>query len=390
MPHGIQVLINTISLIIGFAFILWGLKIFKIYIILTGIAIGSILGAIIGGLISKNPDGFIIGGLIGAIFGGLIAWPLQKLLVFIIGGFFSGLLCVLVLSLLGASTEIWPLIIFISIIGGILSVYFYQIIIIILMAFNGAQTIFNLSMGERSAFSNISFTYDYFEVWEELINMYSQYICAFLFTSIIFILFALYFQRKLAIKQKDGEKKKLKKIYIRKFTYLLSFLTVLGYVLSNLLGDKFTSYTLFGLSTITWPIIAIIMTYFILWLIFKGNKIFFFKSLFLSRISFIILFILIVFPLIHWISSIIFYLNVLIPNLKGAHIFNSVIGWFTWYYKAFYTGSVLSIIAKWFSALIFLPGLLYLTAFSDSLVDNTNNHISEITQDNESKATDEI
>ncbi|MBN2102721.1 DUF4203 domain-containing protein [bacterium] len=341
MAQEIQTVLNILLLLIGIALVFWGLKIFKFYIILIGIAIGAVLGAIAGGLMSESPDASIVGIITGAFLGGIIAWPLQKFLVFLTAGFCSLLLGVVIMAALKVPQDVWlvsGLILFV--IGGALAVHFYEYIVIILMAFSGAQMIFNAAFEPHALFSGR----DPAELWQYLLQVYSERIVTLVFTFALFVWFALHFQKRTVNKSPKGKRKKEDIIRLHRLSYLLSFLAVLGYALMHFIDHGFSGIVLFGFNLFSWPVIATAACSYATWLIRSKNNICFFSSTSFCHFLPLLLFSLIVIPLITWCITCI--LNMRILPLE--------------YYQAFFNGSPALLMSKWGCALLVFPGLLYL------------------------------
>ena len=132
---------DLIKLILGTFFILFGLKYFKITVIFSGIFTGFIIGLLIGLILQFD---LFLAGIIFALIFGFLAWPFQKLIVYV----FCGLVCSILGVIIGLGggfpfNAIIILFLIFFTIGVWLAVKFYEIIIIITFSFAGSQIIFN-------------------------------------------------------------------------------------------------------------------------------------------------------------------------------------------------------------------------------------------------------
>ncbi len=366
MPNVIETVINYVYLLVGFAMILWGLKLFKLYIILTGIAVGMALGpmviACVFGLaldgnvflgwamflnaVSEHPGLLLIAAAVGAIVGGSLAWPLRKLLVFLIAGFWSGLLGAVILAALEAPQNVLLGLGFgLFVIGGAVAVYFYEYVIIILMALGGAQTVFHTVFSTHVVFAIDGFA----EVWRYLLHSYAERIMAFLLSIGLFVWFAFYFQKRAVVENGDDRRKQLRVIRLRRLSYLLSGLAVVGYVLTDLVGPAFSGTVLIGSSVFSWPLVALASGAFAAWLACAGERCCLNGHTRLCRFLYMLLFSLIIPPLITWV----------VTCVLSVQVFP------LWYYQAFFSGSPAALVSKWVCALLVVPGLFYLTALRE-------------------------
>ena len=347
MPYMIQAVVNIVSLLIGIAMVLWGLRIFKFYIILTGIAVGAVLGVLAGGLVFGSLEAAVLGGVIGAILGGVIAWPLQKFFVFLIAGAWSGLLGAAAMAAMGVPQDaLWVVGLILFVAGGALAVCFYEYVIIIVMAFSGVQAIFNAVFVPHAAISGE----DPAELWRYLLQAYSERIVTLLFLVVVFIGFALYFQKRAIIKSGYDERTKWTVAGLRRLSYLLSLLAVLGFALMHFIGEDFSGSILFGSNIFSWPLTALAAASFSAWLVWSGDRVCFLKSRAFCRFLYMLLFSLVVLPLITWCVNCVLFLQPIR----------------LWYYLAFFDGPPVFLVTKWVCAMLVVPGLLYWAALRES------------------------
>ena len=132
-------------LVFAFASILWGLRLFKIFMIILGLWTGFGLGLILGELFAESAGSVFIWGLSGAVICALLAWPLQKVFVFLgVGAMFGIVMFASVMSgggepqngLIAAAT--------VFVITGFFAVLIYDYFVIILMALVSAYAIINV------------------------------------------------------------------------------------------------------------------------------------------------------------------------------------------------------------------------------------------------------
>ncbi|MBN1411733.1 MAG: hypothetical protein JW969_12875 [Spirochaetales bacterium] len=215
--HILYKILNLIYLLVGLSMILWGLRIFKAYIILLGFLIFGLIGLGIffflglGRGDSLNTLSFtLIGFFIGGIIGGAIAWPLQKLFVFLISGFFTAVVAVSISLAFGIEFNYGLLYsIAFFIIGGIISIRLYEYYIVIIMAISGVQAVFNYIHPQN--YNIFSRGIDLNEIFRNLLESYSKHLLSFIITCAFFIIIALYFQKFWETKQEDSEISKRKK-----------------------------------------------------------------------------------------------------------------------------------------------------------------------------------
>jgi len=138
-------IISIGACLVGLAMILWGLRLFQIYIILMGLCLGGVAGAILGGMIFNARDAMVIGGIVLGLLGGALAWPMQKLFVFIGSGIMTGLSGLALSASMGIPDHMWFLAgLVLFIVGGVIALLLYEYFIIVVMAFTGSQSLFNL------------------------------------------------------------------------------------------------------------------------------------------------------------------------------------------------------------------------------------------------------
>ncbi len=370
MMHGHEAIVNLVSLAIAFAVVLWGLVIFKIYIILVGLAVGAVLGALGGGIATESPEGALICGLVGALIGGALAWPLQRLLVFLIAGLCTGLVVVAILAVIDVPQE--PALVvggiaFIT--GGIVAMFLYEYIIIIVMAFGGAQSVFLVKVegDSRVYYSRMDPEY----MMEYILNLYSTHILAFICTFVMFILFALYFQKWSRVRQFDTPGKIVGKQRFRAITYVCGLLVFFGYVLWHFPSTRmFSTSNTLGIGIVTWPIAAWAISLFCNLIAPKGDKSSASAGEGLMRFVYLAIFGIVVIPIISWAVESVYNLSIFRVMLRergggypASNAFTSGV-FRPWFYYGFFKGPLVAIAAKWVCSLFVFPGIFYLVGIS--------------------------
>ncbi len=338
---------EIILLAAGMLLLLWGLRIFKIYIICGGVMIGTVVGLTIGLYSQQSEMNLMIITLVGALGGGIIAWPMQKTFVLLLTGLFSALTGAAVVYALGLSTDNWQTTGLIAFtVGGLIALILFDYIIIILMAFSGAQLIFwrdhlELLIIRRDMIRN----FDFSNYINSIIHVVEQNLFYFLFLSLIFILFAIYFQKRQKVKSGDTEDNQRKKTIFRRTTYILMFILLVAWPYAESELSKQT-YPLIGYDFLSWPFVVIITSFFIFRL--KKTKI---RPLHSIPVRFILL-IIFGLTIVPFIGCLVDLISRLYPDIHR----------FTEFYAGFNrTGTLLRIYKIIYSAVLF-PLLFMLPA----------------------------
>jgi len=190
----------SLVLALALAGILWGLRIFKIFLIVLGVWAGFALGMLVGDFFAGDSGSLLIWGLSGAVIGGLLAWPFQKIFVFIGVGLLVGFLVfAMVMSrggepqtglIAGATTLV---------IAGFIAVMIYDYFIIVLMTMVSAYLIINvcyLPLEFRHMFEVFLSGKDgVVETLGTFGGLYSQLIWPSLVVLCMFLLYAIFMQK---------------------------------------------------------------------------------------------------------------------------------------------------------------------------------------------------
>lgn len=252
MPPIAQNIINILTCALAVAFVLWGLRLFKVYIIFIGVVFGGALGFVLGALIGHNNAAALAGAVCLAIVGGFIAWPLQKVLVFIAVGAAAALLGVAVAAALKAPPDTWWVIgVILFILGGLAALALYELCVIIMLSFGAAQNVFQALLPGPA--------------WrlplEQMLRLYAQHIWAFLLITTLYVGFGLCFQRVFEYSPQDDQQERTLKALYRRATYLIAGLALLAYLANTLapVGVR-PWYYILGANLISWPLIALVTT----------------------------------------------------------------------------------------------------------------------------------
>jgi len=146
--------LKCVTVALALMFVLWGLRVFMVYVILVGVVVGGLLGFAAGILLSQHtgltPNAAFFTGLFGMLVGGFIAWPLQKVFVFVITGALAALLGVLIAMSYGTPQEaLWLVGGVLFIVVGVISIFMFDYFVIVAMALSAAHVFFNLACNPR-------------------------------------------------------------------------------------------------------------------------------------------------------------------------------------------------------------------------------------------------
>lgn len=199
----------ALVLALALAGVLWGLRIFRIFLIVLGVWGGFTLGMLMGDLFAAGSGSLLIWGISGAVIGGVLAWPLQKIVVFTGVGLLVGFLVfAMVMSrggepqtglIAGATTLV---------IAGFIAVMIYDYFIIVLMTMVSAYLIINvcyLPLEFRHLFEVfLSGKGNVIETLSNFGGLYSQLIWPSLVVLCMFLLYAIFMQK--ILRKDKGDK----------------------------------------------------------------------------------------------------------------------------------------------------------------------------------------
>lgn len=125
--------ISVFLIPMGIILLLYGYRLYKLFIALTGFVFGFVIGLIVGELTGEP----IITGLLCGVLSALLFYFLYKLGIFLLGFLAGSVISVLIT--ISASTDVNLFVYLIAgLLGGILALYIEKAIIVILSAYNGA------------------------------------------------------------------------------------------------------------------------------------------------------------------------------------------------------------------------------------------------------------
>jgi len=255
------------SLLIAFAFVLWGGRLFKIFVVLLGIGAGLLIGFFLGSIAGLGPQGGGAGAVIGAIVLGLLAWPLHKVFVFLIGGLFFGFVTAsIATSLQVPETTLNAAAIAGFVVGGVLSILIRNVFVISLMAAAGAQTVLSV-MFSRSFLPMKSFE----ALLRDYSGFYAERIGLFLTMIGIYVAFALFLQVLCAPKEKELRKVKYERLAakgrVRRILYLFAFIQLAGWTITRMVpaASGFDHTPVTGITLLSWPAAAVLSAIVLNW-----------------------------------------------------------------------------------------------------------------------------
>jgi hypothetical protein len=248
--------LQALWLAMGFAFVLWGLRIFKAYVALLGGALGCAAGAAAAAIFFGSTEAMIGCALAGTLVGALLAWPLQKLLVFAVAGATISALAMFVVVARGNDENLLLAAIIGFVAGGVLTLLLYDIVIIVALAFHGAQAVFQSAFVTADAYIGTPR-----EVVERLLGIYSERIVAFAVTTLLFVGLALWYQRRLARPRGRTPEQEVRAAVARRVCLRLAVTILAVRVISAALALSGTwhisSFELTGLHALSWPLACV-------------------------------------------------------------------------------------------------------------------------------------
>ncbi|MCF8031866.1 MAG: FHA domain-containing protein [Desulfarculaceae bacterium] len=323
------------------ALVFWGLRLFKIYIILIGIAFGGGLGFFLGSLAGHSLAAAITAGVILAIVGGLAAWPLQKIFVFIAAGLSAAWLGVILAISQGMPPDgLWVIGLILFVAGGAVALAFYEPFIIIMLSFGAGESIFQLISPLDAMLVN---SRNFGHIIDIVYRFYAQYFLTFLLLILVFVGFGLYFQRIIEYAKNDTLRERRLKAVYRRSCYLFASLALLGFAAKTLApsGGRLW-YVILGPNLVSWPLIGFVVTFLLAymyrtqarhekqWLPWHGAAF----ALFIAAV---------LIPVCNWVVTL-----VLVQRVA------SVVYW-----KSYFVGPAWVITLKWIYTLVLFPSLYY-------------------------------
>lgn len=231
----------ALVLVLAFAGIIWGLRIFKIFLVFLGIATGYGLGIFLADFIFEISSHLYLWGLIGAVICGALAWPLQRLFVFSGMGMLLGFLVFAVVMSRGGEPQTGLIAgATVFFVAGFISVMIYEYFIIILMALVSAYVVISVSYLPHEFRSLLQIFISGTDGAIAYVGTFGGYFANLIWPSIVviamFVMFAIYMQKILPEKrEKDNPEKKLRRGLAWKTTFLYAAILTGFALFDNLL-----------------------------------------------------------------------------------------------------------------------------------------------------------
>jgi hypothetical protein len=256
VPAELQLVLRSLELAVGFALVLWGLRIFKLYVAALGMVVGAAAGAGVTAVTSGSTDAMTAGMLLGALAGALLAWPLQKLVVFLASAAAGALLATLAANAWVGSDANVVALIGGGVVGGIAAIALYDTIVVAAMAFNGAQAIFHAVFVPVDAYREAPRGFV-----ERVLSVYAEQWLAFVVTTVVFVGYAVWYQRGVRRAAKISDAGRVGARAVRRVSVRLAALILAAWGLSSWMvvnGDwELSSYALAGMHALSWPLVCL-------------------------------------------------------------------------------------------------------------------------------------
>ena len=249
---------HAIGLLIGIPMIVAGLRLFKLWLAILGFLMGGIVGAFFGlGLtyfLGFRGDGAVAMALILAVtsgvVGALLAWPLQKLIVFVTAGFLAAVATFAGTALVGMSSDLSAVLAFLAFFGGgSLSVWAYQYLIIISLAAGGASSLFHALVTGGGSFRGATSL-------DELVTLVTLNAWQYILILTVAVLFALYVQRWSMPRATAGPSAMRRAFLLQRGALLFGFLVAASYLAFPLV-PRARAITLLG--PLVWMALALLL-----------------------------------------------------------------------------------------------------------------------------------
>ena len=254
-------IIDLTALTLAVSLVLWGIKIFRAYVIFLGALIGGVAGFLLGMLLVPDNNLPLILAVIFAGIGGLISWPLQKVYIFLTAGLTAVLSGIGALSAFGiASNPLSVTTLVIFLIGGVLALLLFDYVIVLVTAFAGGHILFSvIYSGDLSMFLTSKYQTSLDSWFDRLVRSIGDQFPAYLLCIIVMVSFALYIQRFKAFRKTDTEQERSDKRLLRRISFLFAFLFLAAFLVIRLAESWIEAQMLTGYSLLAWPFISIVV-----------------------------------------------------------------------------------------------------------------------------------
>jgi hypothetical protein len=259
VPAELRFIIDLGFLAVGFGLVLWGLRIFKAYVLLVGLLVGAGLGGAIGSVAINGDNGLLIGALGGGFIGAIAAWPLQRIIAFLMAGAATGLVVSLATGAVPGSEAFGPAFAIGFLIGGFLGLIIFERIVIAALAFTGAQAIFLAAFVPNEVYNPNSFT----AIADGILGVYESRMAAFAITTITCIGLALWYQRSgRNATPLQARARSLRRVPVG-FAILILFANIAVGLGAFAFGWETSSFALTGLHPLAWAFTSMMTVVFL-------------------------------------------------------------------------------------------------------------------------------
>ena len=262
MSAALPLALYALWLITGFAFVLWGLRIFKAYIAILGLSAGAALGASGAAFFAGDTQSVLIGGAIGALVGLFFAWPLQKLLVFSAAGTAGAAIAAAASLALGQGDYLIVAAIAGFILSSVLVLAFFDSIVICTMALHGALAVFHAVFVPPAVYFG-----DLRQVGARMLGLYAENLTALVATSAIFVAFAWWYQKRVLKRKDPADPRWPAAVTARRIAFRFAALILASWMITTALSLaevwSVTSFDLAGMHALSWPLVTLFMLPFV-------------------------------------------------------------------------------------------------------------------------------
>jgi hypothetical protein len=256
VDYGLQMTVQVLTLATGFVLVLWGLRIFKLWVACLGLAFGGVAGGLIGALAIGSDQAALIGIAIGALAGGILSWPLQKLTVIATAGITAAGIAAAAAVASSGSGHVVAITIVGFIAGIILAALLFDAIVITGMAMSGALLVFQAMFVPFDTWYGTPR-----QVAERTLGYWGDNVVALIATITIFTAFSWIYQKRLSRRRIATSPMPERVIAARRVPFRIALVTLAAIGITAALAvagfDTATSYELLGFHALSWPLVAL-------------------------------------------------------------------------------------------------------------------------------------